>query len=140
MNDDNGMPYEVGFAKPPKDTQFRKGRSGNPKGRPKGKPNLATVIRRALDAKVMINENGQRRAVTKLEACVTQLINKAAGGDLRSCQLVTQLARLSDDTEQQAVSKERRFEEADRRVLEGILERFAGNCEEEEKIVTDERN
>jgi hypothetical protein len=27
--------YEVGYGKPPKDTQFKKGSSGNPKGRPK---------------------------------------------------------------------------------------------------------
>jgi hypothetical protein len=132
MDDTTDKHYEVGFGKPPQGTQFRKGRSGNPKGRPKGKPNLATVIRRALDAKVMIDENGQQRVVTKLEACIIQLINKARTGDPRSCYLVTQLARASEDSEQQ-VSKERRFEEADRRVLEGILERFAGTDKQEEK-------
>jgi hypothetical protein len=35
-----GDPYEVGFGKPPKRTQFRRGRSGNPYGRPPKKPDL----------------------------------------------------------------------------------------------------
>ena len=31
--------YEVGYGKPPKSTQFKPGRSGNPKGRTKGSRN-----------------------------------------------------------------------------------------------------
>src|SRR5438128_8763465 len=79
MSDDTtDKPYEVGFGKPPKGTQFRKGESGNPKGRPKGKPNLATIINRTLQAKVIIKENGRRREVTKYEPGLIQLSNTAA--------------------------------------------------------------
>ncbi|MGK7651962.1 DUF5681 domain-containing protein [Roseovarius sp. B08] len=31
--------YEVGYAKPPANTRFKPGQSGNPKGRPKGAKN-----------------------------------------------------------------------------------------------------
>ena len=31
--------YEVGYGKPPKDTRFKPGQSGNPSGRPKGATN-----------------------------------------------------------------------------------------------------
>ena len=76
--------YEVGFGKPPTGTRFKKGQSGNPKGRPKGALNWATILARSLREKVIINENGHRKVITKLEAAVKQLVNMAAGGDLRA--------------------------------------------------------
>ena len=83
--------YEVGYAKPPKSTQFKKGQSGNPNGRPKGQHNFATILTRELNRKVTINENGRRKKVTKLEAATKQLVNKVAGGDLASMRLLMQL-------------------------------------------------
>jgi len=83
--------YEVGYKKPPKGTQFLKGRSGNPKGRPKGTLNLATTLEAALSERVVILENGQKRTITKLDAIVKQVVNKAAGGDLRAMKEVVGL-------------------------------------------------
>ena len=79
-NRESGPP--VGYRKPPAHTRFKKGQSGNPKGRPKGSLNLSTVLVRTLREQVVINEGGQRKTVTKLEAAVKQLANKAASGDL----------------------------------------------------------
>lgn len=75
--------YEVGFCKPPKATQFKKGQSGNPRGRPKGSLNLATILKRAINEKIMIAENGRQRTVCKGEAVIKQLVNRAAQGDLQ---------------------------------------------------------
>ena len=79
---------EVGFGKPPKHTQFQKGASGNPKGRPRGSRNASTVLDEALKEHVIISENGQRRTVTKLEVILKQLVNKAAQGDHKATQQV----------------------------------------------------
>src|SRR5437660_6621326 len=84
---------EVGYRSPPKHRQYKKGASGNPKGRSKGTPNLATVLERTLRERVIINENGQRRTVTKLEAAMKQLVNKAASGDLRAVHQLSALVR-----------------------------------------------
>jgi hypothetical protein len=76
--------YAVGFGKPPLHTRFGKGRSGNPKGRPKGSRNLAGMLHRILNERIVVKENGERRRITKLEATFKQLANKAACGDARA--------------------------------------------------------
>jgi len=133
MSDLTDKPYEIGFGKPPQATRFRKGQSGNSRGRPKGKPNLATVIRRSLEAKVVINEHGRRREVTKLEAGMIQLTNKAAAGDLRALKMLTTLARAAEEHETQELSNRSEFAEADQKVLQSLMERLAATDEEEEK-------
>jgi hypothetical protein len=85
--------YEVGYGKPPRHAGFHKGRSGNPKGRPKGSKNLATLLSQALDEKVMLTENGRRRRVTKRELVVTQLVNKSASADLRAIKQLTDIVQ-----------------------------------------------
>ena len=88
--------YKVGYGKPPKEHRFKKGQSGNPKGRPKGALNIATVIDRVLREQVVITENGERKTISKLEASVKQVVNKAASGDLRAFQQVPSLARYAE--------------------------------------------
>ena len=80
--------YAVGYGKPPRHTRFPNGRSGNPKGRPKGSKNSTTLFLEALGEEVVVSENGRRKKITKREAIVKQLVNKAASGDHRSIQLV----------------------------------------------------
>jgi hypothetical protein len=122
MPDDRDKTYDVGFGKPPEPSQFRKGSSGNPKGRPKGRRNLATVLERALQEKIVINENGVRRTITKLEAAVKQLVNQAASGDLRA---MRQLSALAGSAEEKRIdSPTEQLDEDDQKVMEGVLKRF----------------
>lgn len=119
MSDDS---YEVGYRKPPKATRFKKGKSGNPKGRPKGSPNVMTAIDRAIHEKVVINENGQRRTISKLDAAAKQLANKAAQGDQRAIGQLLAISALLDERGAAAVSPP--LEEADEQVADLIVERI----------------
>jgi hypothetical protein len=89
--------YEVGYGKPPKKKRFKKGQSGNAAGRPKGSKNFLTVLGKALNEQVIVTERGRQRSISKLEAMVTQLVNRAAGGDLTAIQRVGQLALMLED-------------------------------------------
>jgi hypothetical protein len=84
--------YAVGKGKPPQHTRFQKGQSGNPKGRRKGSTNVATLLDHALNERVVVTENGKRKTITKLEAMLKQLANKAASGDHRAIKLLMPLA------------------------------------------------
>lgn len=75
---------EIGFGKPPKHTQFRKGQSGNPKGRPKGSKNIIVLIRKALEEKVTVKGPGGTHSMSTFEAALMQQANKAASGDIRA--------------------------------------------------------
>ena len=139
MANDKPLRYEVGFGKPPAATRFRKGQSGNPRGRPKGKRNAATTIMRALDAKVTINENGRRREITKFEAAITQLANKAATGDLRALGMVTALMQLAEERVHQDAVAKTNLQDADQRLLQGLMQRLETMKEEPTDAASDDQ-
>jgi hypothetical protein len=116
--------YEIGYRKPPARTRFKKGQSGNPNGRPKGALNIASVLSRTLREQVVINENGHRRVVTKLEAAVKQLVNKAATGDLKAFQQLSGLVQAAEEKALEAAAPSTALAEIDQKVLQGILKRF----------------
>lgn len=91
--------YEVGYGKPPKQTRFKPGQSGNPKGRPrKPKKLYATtmeVVRQllidAMEQEITITMNGRSRKVLGIVALFNQLLAKAVKGDMRSLKLAIDL-------------------------------------------------
>lgn len=124
-NDDAKVPVtQVGYGRPPKHTRFKPGQSGNLKGRPKGTLNMATVLARTLRARVVVNENGRRKTITKLEAAIQQLTNKAASGELKALQLLAGLVRSAEECTAQAVIPTASLDEADEKVMLGILKRM----------------
>src|SRR5580700_2035665 len=88
MPSDRDSDYMVGYGKPPRHTRFKKGHSGNRKGRPQGAKNSATLLNEALSEPVIVTENGRRKTISKKQAILKQIVNKAASGDHRSIQLL----------------------------------------------------
>ena len=120
--------YEVGYGKPPLHTRFQKGKSGNPKGRPRGKKNMSTLLSTALNASIVVVANGRRKKITKREAIVTQLVNKSAAADLKATQIV--LAMLRELESQDDGSADRAvFTEADQQIIQQIRARLRGEKE-----------
>jgi hypothetical protein len=108
MMNDNGQSkkkpsgdYEVGYRKPPKASQFRKGQSGNPRGHRKNVKSLRTLLTAALDEKVTVHENGEHRRISKRELAAIQLANGLAKGDLRSFRAVVLLIGEKEEREEQ---------------------------------------
>jgi hypothetical protein len=120
----DGSAKPVGYGNPPEATRFKKGQSGNPKGRRKGSLNVATVFAQTLREKVVVNENGQRKTITKLEAAIKQFVNKAASGDLRALQLLVNLSREAEAREGLALPNSPALSESDQKVMDGIMKRF----------------
>lgn len=120
----DALPYDVGFGKPPRETRFKPGKSGNRKGRPKGRFNMSTVLDKELAQKVEVNDHGRRQRLFKTQVGLRQLLNKAAGGDVKALtvaiELLRKLGKLQEATGPSAPAVDFRDLEA----LSGILQFF----------------
>ena len=117
--------YQVGYRRPPKSGQFKKGQSGNPNGRPKGSRGLEKVLIEELKAKITVNENGRSKKVKKGEAIVKQVVNKAMTGDVKSISLVLGVSqRHEDKLAAKAGSIIETLPEEDKQVMESLMARI----------------
>ena len=116
--------YEVGYGKPPRHTRFKKGQSGNPRGRPGGSKNLKTLLNEALNEPVVVSEEGRRRKITKREAIVTQLVNRSATADLRALKILLDTLREIEGQSQPDCAETPGFTVADEKVIAQFKARF----------------
>jgi len=81
-NDNREDDYEVGYGKPPKNTQFQKGVSGNPRGRPKKARDFDSQLLQESESLMTINENGRPRRISKHGIVIKQLMKLAMTGNI----------------------------------------------------------
>ena len=80
--------YPVGYAKPPKATQFQPGQSGNLKGRPKGRPSLDELLLEEIARIVKVKVGDQIFSMDKERALLRKLIDMGIMGDISAARLV----------------------------------------------------
>jgi hypothetical protein len=89
--------HEVGYGKPPKATRFRKGRSGNPKGRQSGDENLLSVFKRMATKRTKIREGDKWRTITMADAIILQNYRAALQKDQIAMSNIIRLAEESGE-------------------------------------------
>src|SRR5258705_10674124 len=89
--------HEVGYGKPPKATRFRKGRSGNPKGRQSGDENLLSVFKRMVTKRIKIREGDKSRTITMADAIILQNYKAALQRDQIAMSNIIRLAEESGE-------------------------------------------
>lgn len=115
--------YRVGYGKPPVETRFKRGQSGNPRGRPPGAKNLASLLNEALNELVLVAENGERKRISKRKAAFKQLVNEAAKGNWRALKLLIDILQdIERRTEPQ--TEESSFSLTDEKVIEQLKDRL----------------
>jgi hypothetical protein len=101
-----------------------KGKSGNPKGRPKGSKNFATIFNEVGCQKIKATDNGVTRKITKFEASAMQLLNKSASGDMRALNTLGGWVRLFQEVVEDAEKTAPLTTEDDQAVKASILKRL----------------
>ena len=99
-SDETDKIYRVGNKRPPKHSQFRRGRSGNPSGRPKGSKGLKAKIREQLQEPVTVTRKGKVIKTTKEEVIALQLVEASMRGDAKTALMLLRLT--TDDVEPMA--------------------------------------
>ena len=124
--------YAVGYGKPPKHAQFKKGQSGNPKGRPKGIRNLNTDLEEELNQKVVVSEGGMTKETTKQRAMIKSVFAKALKGDTRAA---TVLINLILGLEQTRIANDavEALTPDDITILEGFKQRILNDAQQQKE-------
>jgi hypothetical protein len=123
MNDDGS-----GYSRPPKAHRFKAGQSGNPRGRPKGSRNLGTDLTHMLAKQVAVRENGKPRRISRQQAMLLSLFDKAVHGDVKAAtSIVNMIMKLEPtaavETQSDAIS------EIDKAIIDDYVRRATTNDE-----------
>lgn len=93
--------YEVGYAKPPKASQFRKGQSGNPKGRKRSEENFFAIFKRLVTRRVKVSNNGAVKTLSMAEAIFLRNYQAAMNQDETAMGNVLKLLEYAGETRDQ---------------------------------------
>lgn len=131
--------YEVGYGRPPKHTRFQKGRSGNPKGRPKDAKGFAASLKRELEVQIPVREGSRTIRISKAEAAAKRLVATALQGDMKA---LAMLAKFDSDmaTQVEANAGEAAGSFTPEAVDYDILREFFAGGADGDSLIEDQEN
>ncbi len=118
--------YDIGYGKPPEEKQFKTGKSGNPKGRPKGSKNTYKLLQEILNQKLEVVDNGKKIKISKKVAMLTQLINQGVKGDVKAISVLFPhmlMADIKDEEKDQVIAALSRDDKA---IIESYISNYHG--------------
>jgi hypothetical protein len=84
---------QVGYKRPPVESRFKKGQSGNPQGRRRRTPStIAAMFADELQSTAVISENGRRRKVPKIRLLINEAVKQARDGNFHPLVLITKIS------------------------------------------------
>jgi len=133
---------KAGYRRPPKRTQFKKGQSGNPRGRPKGTSSFKSDLDAELREKLVLTENGRAKRITKQRAFIKTLTAAAIKKDIRAVNALLACMRLFGVGNEELPSESQNIDPTDLALLESYLVRqrqLNARAEKGAKITSRER-
>jgi hypothetical protein len=116
--------HAVGYGRPPMHTRFKRGQSGNPRGRRKGQRNVRTVVEDTLNQRITIREGDRTRSVTKLDGVILTMVSGALKGDAKAqASLITVMRSIGIMGEAPEIVDPQPFTPNDDAVLADFLRR-----------------
>ena len=116
---------DVGYGKPPRANQFKPGKSGNPKGRPRGAKSEATILQDLLQHKIRLSERGKTRKITLHEAILRRIAEDCLKGNTKSAAFLLNRyhAMTSNEPDESGLSDD------EQTVLETYLKKLQSNLD-----------
>lgn len=116
--------YAVGYGKPPLHTRWEKGRSGNPKGRPKCQRDITQLLNTLLAQRIVVRTGKTTKRMSRLDHLLHRVFENAVAGDPRLIRLVLDEARKAEERRE---NDEPAFGPADHEVIAALLQRLRGD-------------
>jgi Family of unknown function (DUF5681) len=100
---------QVGYKRPPKKHQFKRGQSGNPRGRPKNARSSNRILKKFIQEEIIIVANGERRRMTRYEYLINTIYVGAVKGNAKSSALLMHMIKEQGLIEKEFASDEMRI-------------------------------